>query len=580
MQRPLALHVSALNDEEYSLFSASFADLLADDTPADKIEYEAQTVSLREARAWLRGRYADIPPPELDEALRLFAPSPGPDAVLTGNQFFALLRVVLHMRAGSKPDRNLVFEQVHPPRPAPPPKKIFEAPPRHPAPPSSASAGARSRQPSSDTPTSDTNPFHALAPLPPSPAAAADTAQLPTPRSSTNPFLSRAKTIHAPPRTITNGGDKPPPPSLPPRKPPPVIPPRASAFISPTVLSPAPPPTAKPPPPPIAPKVPHLTSALMKQSLLASKAAQNAKRADEERSQTRVLQVLRSSTAARTPSPGASSASDERPQLPPRPRRRQRSPPPHSASSVYSFEQVAAAALPLHEGRRVTREPLRRSPEASRSPERPTTDFSPPLRQSTDLPSRQPTDLPLPPPRHPDRTSKSEPPPSPRLGRSKSMHHTPPPPLPPTRRRRPESVQLASPRAGGFSDSHLGRPTRHASVSVSVSSPGSTHVRDLDDASPLGTFQRTLAGLGPRFDAARYKAEAGLSRRGFVPGVRAEGGERLVMDSDDGESGVDESDGEELEFGDAEDVRRRARERERVRDEMKWPAGEGWRPLG
>jgi hypothetical protein len=67
MPRPLALHVSALNDEEYTLFTDSFRDLLADDTPSAGIQYDAQSVSLREARAWLRGRYADIPLAALDE---------------------------------------------------------------------------------------------------------------------------------------------------------------------------------------------------------------------------------------------------------------------------------------------------------------------------------------------------------------------------------------------------------------------------------------------------------------------------------------------------------------------------------
>ena len=65
--RSLFLHVSALNDEEYTLFTSSFADLIASDLPlSTDHDYEKQTVSVREARAWLRGRYADLPVTDLD----------------------------------------------------------------------------------------------------------------------------------------------------------------------------------------------------------------------------------------------------------------------------------------------------------------------------------------------------------------------------------------------------------------------------------------------------------------------------------------------------------------------------------
>ena len=45
------------------------------------------------------------------QALRLFAPDGGKDAVLSGGQFFALLRVIMHMREGQKLDRKLAFDQ-------------------------------------------------------------------------------------------------------------------------------------------------------------------------------------------------------------------------------------------------------------------------------------------------------------------------------------------------------------------------------------------------------------------------------------------------------------------------------------
>jgi len=43
--------------------------------------------------------------------MQLFPPSPSLEPILTGGQFFALLRLVLHARSGAKVDRNLVFVQ-------------------------------------------------------------------------------------------------------------------------------------------------------------------------------------------------------------------------------------------------------------------------------------------------------------------------------------------------------------------------------------------------------------------------------------------------------------------------------------
>ncbi|KZV66280.1 hypothetical protein PENSPDRAFT_689153 [Peniophora sp. CONT] len=615
MQRPLSLHVSALSEEEYRSFTNSFYDLLGDNAHLDDDAFNKETVSLREARAWLRGRYADMQVASVDEALRLFAPDGGKDAVLSGGQFFALLRVIMHMREGQKLDRKLAFDQVHLPKSVPVTRKSFDAPPRHPAPP-------RSRQPSAnsvfDAPTSDNNPFHNLPqdpppPVPPlhpdvrlgtvsAPSAISDTPPQPTKHHSNNPFVSvsRSKTIHTTTRPSVINIDKA-PPSLPPRKAPPVIPPRTNAPLVPASATAS---SSKPAPPPVAPKLPHLTSSLMKQSLLASRAAQDAKRAEEERNSTRVFQVLKSSTgstgSASPPKLGSrsSSSSDERQARPKLPPRRQPSPPP-SAASVYSFEQVASASLP--DGRSPFRRPptppgrVIRSP--STSPSRPTTDSAP------RPPPRQP-------PRHPDSNkekSENGDLPSttpPRLGRSKSMHQTTPPPLPPpSRRKRPESVQVLSnsPRQDVFSDAHAApfpppppllsarhpsfkaaaeHSARHSSFSgASPSSQTNRHARQQSveegAQAALNQFRGAFAGLAPKIDAARYKAEAGLSRRGYVPGMnkrRTEGAQRLVdsdeEEEDGGVAGPSVIEEEEDGLGSA-----------RSRDDMKWPAGDGWRSL-
>jgi len=110
--------------------------------------------------------------------------------------------------------------------------------------------------------------------------------------------------------------------------------------------------------------------------------------------------------------------------------------------------------------------------------------------------------------------------------------------------------------------------------------------RDRSEAetSPMANLQRTLSGLGPRLDAARYKAEAGLSRRGYVssPGLRCEEGvQRLMNAPEPGSTSTSEGcvgvDGDSLTDSENEVSHGRSIER----DDLKWPVGEGegWKPL-
>lgn len=260
---------------------------------------------------------------------------------------------------------------------------------------------------------------------------------------------------------------------------------------------------------------------------------------------------------------------------------------------------------------------------------------------------------------------RDEPAPSPtsRVFRSKSMHQPASPasasgpPVPPRPRRRPESVQYRSSFDAAYGTGDEARPPSPAgsartersarSANTVLSSPASLparggHVRNASSAgsgvsrhlslSLRGAGPRTrradsagaageggmaqlkdglkdrILGLQPKIDAARYKAEAGLSRRGFVnyrsgSVFREEGEERLVDESDeegDGEGyfgngsgngrradGVGEDAPTSVDVEESEDERGpggRGRERrawEVERDEMKWPVapGEGWAPL-
>lgn len=225
------------------------------------------------------------------------------------------------------------------------------------------------------------------------------------------------------------------------------------------------------------------------------------------------------------------------------------------------------------------------------------------------------------------------------------------PPLPPPRRKtRPESVQLPNQSsiststptrrgsAFGGDDAAVGSPFANAFESSGSSLFDKDKDRDRDKdksasaAMPLSlsALQRSLSTLHARaqpvLDRARYKAEAGLSRRGFVPHAHnrlyddergeEEGVGHLVAHGTGGTAESEDTLGSVESMGDGTDVgvgvdrggpggvdfdesdgsergglgvsgRGRTgsgyafgRERERERDSLKLPVeGEGWRPL-
>jgi hypothetical protein len=69
--RQLSLHASALNDAEYELYTTSLNDLAWTDgvdqtSTHDDAYYENMKLGVREARGWLRGRYSQISPANID----------------------------------------------------------------------------------------------------------------------------------------------------------------------------------------------------------------------------------------------------------------------------------------------------------------------------------------------------------------------------------------------------------------------------------------------------------------------------------------------------------------------------------
>ncbi|KIJ48768.1 hypothetical protein M422DRAFT_247124 [Sphaerobolus stellatus SS14] len=111
-RRPLTLHVSALSDAEYTSYTKYFTELA---TPPTDGDWERIVFSVREVRGWIRGRFgANLDGSVIDQILKLFCPDLGPQDVLTGGQFFAVLRLLHHAQAGRNVEESLVFVQANP----------------------------------------------------------------------------------------------------------------------------------------------------------------------------------------------------------------------------------------------------------------------------------------------------------------------------------------------------------------------------------------------------------------------------------------------------------------------------------
>jgi hypothetical protein len=77
--RPIELHRSALTEDEYDYYMTTLLELLphrSDSSPPEQpekmgasldISLESKIVTLREARAWLRGRFQSVPSAMVDE---------------------------------------------------------------------------------------------------------------------------------------------------------------------------------------------------------------------------------------------------------------------------------------------------------------------------------------------------------------------------------------------------------------------------------------------------------------------------------------------------------------------------------
>ncbi|KAJ6459388.1 hypothetical protein C8R47DRAFT_1202968 [Mycena vitilis] len=522
--RPLSLHTSALNDAEYTLFTENLGSLL----DSDGDDPEAQTLTIREVRAWMRGRYPGIPAPTIDRILALF---PSKEAI-HGGEFFAALRLVLHVEAGQDVERSLAFVQVHPGLPA-----------SAPAASQAEISSSEDRSEVAPTTTLRHNPF-----LPPAPGLT---------RSKTAPTSSRAPVL--PPRRAMAAPSAPIPP---PRHPP--LPPRSAS-------------------PPKPPTPAHITSTLMKQSLQASKTGQWLKQGQARLEQERVLQVLRSTSTtprpAAAPEPdymSASASSDG-----------SRGRPVPSASSL---EQVALASAQRafdDAYRDRDREPPPMHPDRI-GKSAPSSVAGPPSVSSSSGGSSSRSRSRPPAPPSPER--KPRPPPKPRS--LNSVAHTspfasPPSPFvsPPTTHRLTRSTSLRPSPPPPSASASGSRRVRPESVHALLGGLGVGALRLAE--SPFGDPVRPPRARGEEREALvphhhHHRRTASESDVDSDDETDADGswvGVGRFGDSDvdgDADAGV----GAEGMREEEEEARRR---REGIaRDSLKWPVdveGEGWRPL-
>jgi hypothetical protein len=169
-------------------------------------------------------------------------------------------------------------------------------------------------------------------------------------------------------------------------------------------------------------------------------------------------------------------------------------------------------------------------------------------------------------------------------------------------------LSLSSPRRDSNGSLHNGSIASTTSTGKR-DSVSSVHTAHTAPESPIANLQRTITSLQlkaqPKIDAARYKAEAGLSKRGYVhhahhsawveegeEGLMGRGAGAEAGGKEEDEGGVDQDYGYGGVVTDTDDEPSEEEEKERDRqrrikagwekglqDNLKWPAGEGWKPL-
>ncbi|KLO18485.1 hypothetical protein SCHPADRAFT_993536 [Schizopora paradoxa] len=128
-QRRLFLRLSALTDDEYAVCLCALKDILdIQDTSSgggydmktmsetEELALEGREVGIKEVRAWMKGRFHDVELGDIDKTLHLFSGFLESTNHLSGGQFLAALRIVMHVRNGRDVQEENAFAQVFEPR--------------------------------------------------------------------------------------------------------------------------------------------------------------------------------------------------------------------------------------------------------------------------------------------------------------------------------------------------------------------------------------------------------------------------------------------------------------------------------
>lgn len=394
----------------------------------------------------------------------------------------------------------------------------------------------------------------------------------------------------------------------------------------------------------------HVVTPLMQQSLAASKFGQTLKRAQAQAEGERVMEVIRSSSiltprTGRSPTKASAVASSQeavssRRPVPSPPRSQYSNATTFSTGSNGSFDQVASARLgtrsaaldpsPSSSQERLTSWSMPHTappthPDLRRQHQRsPSYHSASTLSSYSNKPFHSPSTNPTLNESTKMGTSLT------RTTRSRSMNQPSPtstlfpsevvtetdkntqtgrasPPLPPPRRRRPESIQLlTTSKSKDSSEPDVQSPFGSAFTNALDRDREREKMRERENSKSslpsLSALQRTLSQLHsraqPTLDRARFKAEAGLSRRGFVPNGASAGADSL-MRSQEGVSAI--GDGDEYAYNHTSDGGGIGSDFERLgsdsgqedenghermksaifkdRDDLKLPDGEGWTRL-
>ncbi|EIW83535.1 hypothetical protein CONPUDRAFT_164454 [Coniophora puteana RWD-64-598 SS2] len=118
---PLHLPIAALNAEGCHLYIAALQNLA--DLPdlehgvnvrANGGRFETVEVGVREARTWLRCKYPRLKTSDLDIILKFLCPRLLSSDSFTGGQFFAAIRLCIHLLEGKDIHPDLAYEQARP----------------------------------------------------------------------------------------------------------------------------------------------------------------------------------------------------------------------------------------------------------------------------------------------------------------------------------------------------------------------------------------------------------------------------------------------------------------------------------